>query len=142
MKVRMHAVASAAYTRVAQHRDGTDGTPRVDVKKYGALAHKLPSMILQNGLAQTTGFLLAKGKPEHCALLEDLRAVLHATETTVAGDREGLHKEIVSSDLDRILILTRASLEAGGWLKRYAQGVLGVDATGERTASAPSSGGG
>ena len=142
MKIRMHTVATAAYTRVAQRRDGTNDTPRVDVKKYGALAHKLPGMILQNGLAQTTGFLLAKGNPEHCALLEDLRAVLHSTETTAARDHEGLHKEIVSSDLDRILILTRASLEAGGWLKRYAQGVLGVDATGEPTASAPSSGGG
>ena len=142
MKVRMHAVATAAYTRVARHRDGTDGTPGVDVKKYGALAHKLPGMILQNGLAQTTGFLLAKRRPEHCALLEDLRAVLHATETTAASDREGLHKEIVNSDLDRILILTRASLEASSWLKRYAQGVLGIDATGERTAGAPSSGGG
>lgn len=27
--------------------------------------------------------------------------------------------------------LTRRTLEAAGWMKRYVQGVLGVDATGE-----------
>lgn len=137
MKVRTHAVAKAAYTRVAGRRDKKN----VDRKKYGALAHKLPGMILENGLAQATGFLLAKGKDKsvELALLADLRAVLRAAETTAADDRSGendlarrFHEEIIGSDLEQTLILTRRALEAGGWLKRYAQGVLGVDATGDR----------
>lgn len=134
MKVRAHAVAKAAYSRVANRRDGMERPQRVDTRRYGVLAHKLPSMILENGLAQTTGFLLAKANPEHHALLDDLQAVLHAAEATAVPDGRSLHQEVIDADLDRTLILTRRSLEAGGWLKRYAQGVLGVDATGERTA--------
>ncbi len=127
MKVRTHAVARAAYERVAARRDAPA------TRQYGALAHKLPSMILQNGLAQATGFLLAKDKPEHRALLDDLRAVLHARGVTTARNGDDLHREIIGADLARILQLTRSALEASGWLKRYAQGVLRVDATGERT---------
>lgn len=142
MRVRTHAVAMAAYKCVDGRRDEKrDGKQKVDNKKYGALAHKLPGMILENGLSQATGFLLAKNNAEHRALLDDLCAVLQTAETTTAADGPGLHQEIIASDLDRTLILTRRSLQAGGWLKRYAQGVLGVDATGERTADDdPSSG--
>ena len=142
MRVRTHAVAKAAYACVDGRRDEKrERDQKVDNKKYGALAHKLPGMILENGLSQATGFLLAKNNAEHRALLDDLCAVLQAAETTTAADGPGLHQEIIASDLDRTLILTRRSLEAGGWLKRYAQGVLGVDATGERAADDdPSSG--
>ena len=142
MRVRTHVVAKAAYACVDGRRDEKrDGEQKVDNKKYGALAHKLPGMILENGLSQATGFLLAKNNAEHRALLHDLCAVLQAAETTTAADGPGLHQEIIASDLDRTLILTRRSLEAGGWLKRYTQGVLGVDATGERAADDdPSSG--
>ena len=138
----MHAVAKAAYTCVDGRRDEKrDGEQKVDNRKYGALAHKLPGMILENGLSQATGFLLAKKNAEHRALLNDLCAVLQAAETTTAADGPGLHQEIIAGDLDRTLILTRRSLEAGGWLKRYAQGVLGVDATGEPTGRDESSDG-
>ena len=141
MRVRTHAVAKAAYTCVSRRREGKEGAQEVDTKKYGALAHRLPGMLLENGLAQTTGFLLAKGNAEHHALLDDLRAVLLAAEATAAANGQSLHQEVIGSDLGRTLILTRRSLEAGGWLKRYAQGVLGVDATGERTAGKEPSGG-
>ena len=133
MKVRTHAVAKAAFACIAGRRDGKESARRVDNEKYGALADKLPGMILENGLSQATGFLLAKAKPEHCAVLDDLCTVLRSAEATTSTDGPGLHQEIIASDLDQTLILTRRSLEAGGWLKRYAQGVLGVDATGERT---------
>ena len=142
MNVRAHAVARAAYECVAGRRGETKGRQGVDNKKYGALTHKLPGMILENGLAQATGFLLAKGEREHLGLLDDLRVVLRATETTTAGDGAGLHQEIIDSDLERTLMLTRRSLQAGGWLKRYVQGVLRVDATGERAADEEPSAGG
>ena len=152
--VRTHTVARAAYERVHAHRSD----PKK--KEYGALAHKLPGMILENGLAQATGFLLAKGKPEHCALLDDLNAVLRAAEavdtaegrglhrkdlpasgsvtaeTTVDAADEGrdgrdLHQNVIESDLRQTMVLTRRSLEASGWIKRYVQGVLRVGATGD-----------
>ena len=141
MKVRTHAVARAAYECVARRRDESQGRKGMDDANYGALAHKLPGMILENGLAQATGFLLAKGNPEHRVLLDDLCVVLRAAETTTASDGPRLHQEVLNSDLDRTLILTRLSLEAAGWLKRYAQGVLRVDATGApATGAEPSAG--
>ena len=141
MNVRTHAVARVAYERVAARRASTKGPQGVDSAKYGALAHKLPGMILENGLAQATGFLLAKGNPEHHAMLDDLCAVLRAARTTTAVDGPGLHREVIGSDLGETLILTRRSLEAASWLKRYAQGVLRVDATGAPVASAEPSAG-
>ena len=125
MTVRTHVVAGRAYECVAARRDHPAR------KKYGALAHKLPGMIIENGLAQATGFLLAKGKDEHRALLCDLNAVLRAAGATTTEDGPELHRAIIDSGLDRTLMLTRRSLEASGWLKRYAQGVLGVSAAGD-----------
>ena len=124
-QVRTHVVAREAYKRVAERRDDPEK------RKYGALAHKLPGMILENGLAQATGFLLAKGNSEHRALLDDLNTVLRAAGATSATTGQALHEAIVASDLRQTLSLTRRSLEASGWLKRYVQGVLRVDATGE-----------
>ena len=126
-ELRTHAVARAAYERVIARDDAPFK------KSYGTLAHKLPGMILQNGLAQATGFLLAKGKEEHRALLDDLTTVLRTVQATGAQDRDALHQEIISADLNRTMILTRRALEAGGWMKRYVQGALGIDATGEGT---------
>ena len=123
--VRTHTVAKTAYERVHTHRSD----PKK--KEYGALAHKLPGMILENGLAQATGFLLAKGKPEHRALLDDLNAVLRSARILTTADGPALHREVIESDLHRTLVLTRRSLEASGWIKRYVQGVLRVGATGD-----------
>ena len=135
--VRTHAVAEAAYERVDAHRR----KPKEDRKAYGALAHKLPGMILRNGLAQATGFLLAKGNREHRALLEDLNAVLRAAGAVPATTDEGraldgpaLHGRVIRSDLTGTMNLTRRSLEASAWIKRYVQGVLRVDATGDQAA--------
>ncbi|ADC64031.1 type III-B CRISPR module-associated protein Cmr5 [Allochromatium vinosum] len=127
MKMRAHQVATAAYACVEARKD------EPNKKKYGAIAHKLPGMILQNGLAQATGFLLAKGAgaPEHLMLLDDLKEVLRAGGTLTVTSGEALHREIIGADLAKTLKLTRAALEASGWIKRYVQGVLRVTATGD-----------
>ncbi|TVQ93801.1 MAG: type III-B CRISPR module-associated protein Cmr5 [Chromatiaceae bacterium] len=125
--IRSHRVATAAYRCVENRRNESNK------KKYGAIAHKLPGMILQNGLAQASGFLLAKGAsaPEHWMLLDDLRDVLRAGGTLDVPSREDLHQRIIGADLSQTLKYTRAALEASGWLKRYVQGVLRVTATGD-----------
>ena len=119
MNVRTHTVARMAYERVAARKDAEYR------KKYGALAHRLPGMILQNGLAQATGFLVAKGKDEHGMLLDDLAKVLGAL------DGVKLHEQVIDADMRQTMRLTRAALEASGWIKRYVQGVLRVTSTGE-----------
>lgn len=127
MSLRAHLVATAAYRCVEARRN------EPSKKRYGAIAHKLPGMILQNGLAQATGFLLAKGSsyPEHLLLLDDLKDVLHAGGTLTVADCEALHREVIGADLGKTLKLTRHALEASSWIKRYVQGVLRVTATGD-----------
>lgn len=131
MSLRAHRVATAAFTCVDARRT----LDAEKLKKYGAIAHKLPGMILQNGLAQATGFLLAKGKnaedDHHSWLLDDLNVLLGAGGSVKAPGRDALHQRIVAADLLETLKLTRAALEASGWLKRYVQGLLRLSATGD-----------
>lgn len=128
MTPRSHRVALAAFNQV-KARTGADYK-----KAYGALAHKLPVLILQNGLAQATGFLLAKAKHEHLSLLDDLAQVLRDTGEAGCADRDALHRTIIEADTAKTMHLTRRTLDAAGWIKRYVQGVLKVNATGETTA--------
>ncbi len=121
IKTRTQQIARAAYKRVAAHKNGSQAGA-VPWKDYCALAHKFPSMILENGLAQATGFLLAKGGGEHRALFSDIHCVLRSVGATEAGDTRQLHEEIINTDLQGIMRLTRQTLDASGWLKRYAQG--------------------
>lgn len=126
-ELRIHQVATVAFGRVQARADEDKSWQ----KKYGAVAHKLPGMILQNGLAQATGFLLAKGEPEHRAVLDDLTQVMRAAGVTTAVDRDALHQQIIGADLQQTLRLTRQALEASSWLKRYVQGLLRITATGD-----------
>ncbi|WP_127958217.1 type III-B CRISPR module-associated protein Cmr5 [Serratia microhaemolytica] len=129
MKPRNQTIASAAFARINARKENR----KEENKKYGTLVHKLPAMILQNGLAQTTGFLLAKNEAHHQALLDDLIAVFKKVDANLANitDGEALHGEIIQSDLYQIMRLTRNALDIAGWLRRYVQGVLKIDATGE-----------
>lgn len=124
-ELRTHVMARAAYERVTARQEAAFK------KEYGALAHKFPGMILQNGLAQATGFLLAKGKEEHRALLADLAALLCHSGAVTSTDPQVLHQTVIAADLAATLLLTRRALEASSWLKRYVQGALGIGATGE-----------
>lgn len=124
-ELRTHRMARCAYECVIAHQNA-------DYKKpYGALAHKLPGMILQNGLAQATGFLLAKGKEEHLVLMDDLLAVLRTSHISTAETGAALHQQIIDANLEQTMRLTRSALEASGWIKRYVQGALRLDATGD-----------
>ena len=129
IETRTRMTANEAYQRVVAHQG------KSDEKDYKSLANSLPGMIMQNGLAQATGFLVAKGKDEHAkgkgednehkALLDDLTAVLRAAKVVGAADGKELHCEIIGSDDPRRWMqLTRHSLEASAWIKRYAQGLL------------------
>ena len=117
-KTRTQELATEAYRRVVDRK----GQPLE--KEYSSLAHSFPSMILQNGLAQATGFLLAKGKGEHQALLDDLNAVLRSAKAVASSSGSELHTEVIKADLSETMQLTRHSLDASAWIKRYAQGLL------------------
>ena len=142
ISIRQHNIAKAAFDCVSAQEERSKGQTEFDKKKYGALAHKLPMLILQNGLAQATGFLIAKNSEktnEHLLLLDDLAQVIlaspYALETAEdgIGDKgKALHETVINSDINKLTRLTRLSLEASGALRRYVQGVMHVDSTGSQ----------
>lgn len=120
MQTRSQLYAQSAFTRVDLIRAAKAGQPEL-AQKYGAIALNFPVLILQSGLAQACGFVLAKQRQEHLRYLDDLAAVL--------GEKNGgaLHARVIASSLPDYMHLTRCTLDAAGWFKRYAQGVLGVE---------------
>lgn len=117
METRTQKYAKAAYPLV----EARQGQPME--KKYGALALSFPVMVLQSGLAQATGFLIAKHKDHMSAYLNDLAAVLGE------DDGQQFHAKAIASHLTDYQHLTRRTLDAAGWFKRYAQGLLDAEAT-------------
>lgn len=129
MKPRSQKVATAAFERISERK-----IDKTDTSKYATLVHKLPAMILQNGLAQTTGFLLAKNEAHHKALLEDLTLIFKKIDADFKDitdkDDKAFHALIIGSDLYKIMRMTREALEIAGWLRRYVQGILKIGSDG------------
>lgn len=68
MSIRTQKYAQKAYPMVEaiQHATGTLEA------NYRSVALNFPTMIMQSGLSQAIGFLMAKDKDEHRALLQHL----------------------------------------------------------------------
>lgn len=112
MTIRSQKYAQEAYSLVAKVQGHQLET------QYRTLALNFPNMILQSGLSQAIGFLMAKGKEEHQMLLEHL-AVLVLNKPV-----KEFHQTILEVDLTHYQLLTRQTLEAASWLKRYTQALL------------------
>jgi len=125
VQIRSHKIAQITYELVAKRKQ-----PEDLAKLYGALAHKFPSMVLQSGLAQSTGFLLAKNKEQHIAVFDDIRAVFNSLGNNFISN-ESLHETVIASNLVETMELTRQTLEITSYLKRYVQGVLRISSTGD-----------
>ena len=109
MKIRSQQYAQKAYVCVEKVKAQPE-----TVKEYRTLALTFPNMVLQSGLCQAVGFLLAKGESHHTLLLKHLTYLLRGNE-----DYEKLHRDILKADLTEYQLLTRRALEAASWLKRY-----------------------
>lgn len=132
MQIRTHQYAEAAFPLVKglcteeiikkakeNHRVLADSDIQAFKKleaKYRTLALNFPTMIMQSGLAQAIGFLMAKGDHEHKTLLGHIEKILNRRTT--------LHADILKSDITEYQLLTRKALEASSWLKRYTQALL------------------
>ncbi len=96
--------------------------------KYRTLALNFPTMILQSGLSQAVGFLLAKSQSkddknsdsEHKILLQHLEKLLKDSY----DNKQTFHNAILSANLSQYQLLTRKALDATSTLKRYTQALL------------------
>ncbi len=112
MKIRTHKYAELAYPLVLKIQgDSVEA-------KYRTLALTFPSMIMQSGLAQAIGFLMAKNKEEHKVLLEHIAILLNKNDPSV------LYQAILKSSVTEYQLLSREALDASAWLKRYTQALL------------------
>ncbi len=112
-------LAEKVYHKVVAHKGKTDA------KQYGSMAHKLPILVRTAGLAEALAFVESRGKDPLDALLDDLARVVsnQSRKDFVAQSR--------NADLQNYIYLTRRAMLALKWFKRFAQSVLGVDATEE-----------
>lgn len=92
---------------------------------YKRQADHFPALVLQAGLAQALGFMLAKAKPgsAHGAYLNDLCAVISAVHGG-AQDTRLRTQEILKADVSTYQRHTRQFLAAAVWFKRLAQAEL------------------
>ena len=94
------------------------------VKEYKTRMNGFPVMILQAGLAQASGFYLAKGAM-HAEYLNDVACVLQAAGGwTFQNSGLGFHQRSIGCDTVTYRLLTRDALAASGWLKRYGAAIL------------------
>jgi CRISPR-associated protein Cmr5 len=93
--------------------------------------------MLQNGLAQTLGFLRGKAGGD----AESAEGIFFDHMATALDKTSGsLLAHVLQAELSEYLRLTRQAMAAAIWYKRFAQGVLGVDSTGENVNGADENG--
>lgn len=117
---RAQRQAAGALAAIQAIRD----KPPKERKEYKARADNFPVLVLQAGLAQAVGFMRAKaansdrGGEAYKRYLGDLAGILG-----LPGG-EALQQRAIDAGLPDYRQLTRDTLAAAGWLKRFGQAYL------------------
>jgi len=111
------------YDRVSAYASRYPDKNSSERTQYGSMAHKLPILVYTSGLTQALAFVESRGNPAQHSLLEDLAQV------TAECDKPHYLELSRNSGLQDYVYLTRKTLIALKWFKRFAQSVLEVDAT-------------
>jgi len=112
MTTRSQQWAEEAFLRVDARSTQLQGQPR---NEYASFAKSFPSLIHTCGLVQALAFAEAKKRRDY---LKDLASVL-------ATDPDRLLEQSRRLDLMGYVRLSRNAIEAAGWLKRYAEALMG-----------------
>jgi CRISPR-associated protein Cmr5 len=107
-------MAMAAFPAVEKRKNDT----QINFKEYTTFAKKFPSLIHTCGLAQAIAFAQAKKETEY---LDDLAEVLKSAQFTGVNNKDDLAKKSRHENLSGYLRLSRNTLLAAGWLKRYVE---------------------
>ena len=116
MQTRDQKYAITAYKHVSKVSED-------DKQSYGAMAHKLPILIRTAGLAQALAFVDTRGKKPQTQLLTDIAL------TIGQADNQTLLKRACQAELSEYIHLTKQVMDALLWYKRFAQSILGIDAS-------------
>ena len=101
-------------------------------KEYKSRANGFSVMVMQAGLAQALGFLMAKSPDAaYAAYFDDLAKVLNAGGSVAANNGEALQIKVLAAPLAEYRLLTRETLLAAGWIKRFAQAKIKTKKEGE-----------
>jgi CRISPR-associated protein Cmr5 len=104
-------MAQTAYERIRQRRPS---------REFAGFARSFPSLVHSCGLAQAIAFANAKG---HNQYLEDLAVVLKAVGHSEAASADRLEEATREHSVPAYVRLSRNTLQAAGWLKRYVETV-------------------
>ncbi len=121
MQTRDQQYAIAAHKHVTWIKENVNDEKQR--KSYGAMSHKLPILIRTTGLAQALVFVEARGNDQHKKLLADLATSINL------GSKKELLDLTIAAQLSQYIYLTQQMLAALLWYKRFAQSILGVDAS-------------
>ena len=111
--------AQKVYQKVEEFGE-THPEGSAERNQYGGMAHKFPVLVRQAGLIQALAFVHTRDKDAHKTLLEDLAQVV----ADQSADDFVLRCQ--NADLMAYMWLTRQTLSALEWFKRFAQSVLEV----------------
>jgi len=115
MQTKSQRMAQAAYSRVMAHQPVTD--------EYRSFAREFPALVHTCGLAQAVAFARAKGGAQEI-YVNDLAAVLTAAGHTQVDTVADLARQTQIQPLNHYLRLSRDTLTAAVWLKRYVEAVV------------------
>ena len=124
---RQQRYLAAAATNVQKVKDEQQGYARwQDYKEiYGGLCHKVPVLIMTNGLCQTVAFIEAKAGDNgprgraYQTLRRHLAQTLGQSETALAT-------HVRSLPVGEYIRATRTLLAAWAYYKRFAESILNV----------------
>ena len=97
-------------------------------EEYGTRANSFPSMVIQVGLAQSLGFLLAKSgsnsslERAYQRYYLDLVLLARVAVPELPQDSDSFYRWVLKAELAGYRRLTQAVLDGGVWLKRIYQG--------------------
>ncbi len=118
-KTRNQELAEKVYEQVIKWKDNSE----TNTKAYGGMCHKLPILIRSAGLAQALAFVDTRNKDKtpQKEVLVDLARVLGKEKDTFLN-------EVRTMPLSEYIYVTRQSLLALNWFKRFAVSILHVEA--------------
>jgi CRISPR-associated protein Cmr5 len=130
MRTRDQQYAISVYQQMQTVKDNFKN----DYRKYGVMCHKLPILIRTAGLAQALAFVESRGKDKkdiYKQLLIDLTETIRGTNiATPLKEETGIVRQArEEADLNEYMRLTQQVMAALVWYKRFAQSILGVDAS-------------